>query len=112
MARLREEAKGKKEMTIPISLPDSLRDFLEEEMQERGHESLDACAAFLLERVRQIKPPRMTLEVDGQTYRLTRLSLTQKPKNRVRCVPLLASWPRRLLYWIEWRSSRLSMGDS
>ena len=64
-------------MTIPISLPDSLRDFLEEEMQERGHESLDACAAFLLQQARQIRPPRRTFEVDGQTYRLTRLSDSQ-----------------------------------
>lgn len=64
-------------MTIPISLPDSLRDFLEEDMRQRGHESLDPCAAFLLERAQQMKPPRMTMEVDGQTYRLTRLSDSQ-----------------------------------
>ncbi len=64
-------------MSIPISLPDSLRDFLEEEMRERGHESLDACAAFLLERARRTKPPCRTIEVDGQTYRLTRLSDSQ-----------------------------------
>ena len=64
-------------MTIPISLPDALRDFLEEEMQERGHESLDACVAFLLQQAQQIKPPCRTLEVDGQTYRLTRLSDSQ-----------------------------------
>ena len=61
-------------MAFPISLPDSLRTFLEEEMRERGQESLDACAAFLLERAQRLKPPHETFELDGQTYRLTRLS--------------------------------------
>ena len=37
-------------MAIPISLPDSLWAFLNEEMREHGHGSLDACAAFLLRR--------------------------------------------------------------
>ena len=61
-------------MAISISLPDALRDFLKEEMQERSLESLDACAAFLLEQARQIRPPRRTFDIDGQMYRLTRLS--------------------------------------
>jgi len=65
-------------MTISISLPDTLRDFLEEEMQELGHESLGECAAFLLQQSQQIKPPRRTLEVKGQTYRLTRLTDSQE----------------------------------
>ena len=43
-------------------------------MQERSLESLDACAAFLLEQARQIRPPRRTFDIDGQMYRLTRLS--------------------------------------
>lgn len=65
-------------MTISISLPDALRDFLEEEMQERGHESLEACAAFLLQQAQQFRGPRRTFLVDGQTYRLTRLSDSQE----------------------------------
>ncbi len=61
-------------MAIPISLPDSLRAFLDEEMREHGHESLDACAACLLERGQRPMPPRRTFEIDRRTYRLTRLS--------------------------------------
>ena len=49
-------------MTISISLPDDLRDYLEDEMQERGHESLDVCAAALLQRAQQLRPPRQTLK--------------------------------------------------
>ncbi len=61
-------------MAIPISLPDSLRAFLDAEMRERGHESLDACAAGLLEREQRLRPPRRTFELDRRTYGLTRLS--------------------------------------
>jgi hypothetical protein len=64
-------------MTVSVSLPDSLRNFLEEEMRERGHESLDACVTFLLERARRAKAPCRTIEVGGQTYRIRRLSDSQ-----------------------------------
>jgi len=61
-------------MAIPISLPDSLRAFLEKEMCERGDENLDACAARLIERAKRIKPPHREFEIGGRTYRLVRLS--------------------------------------
>jgi len=61
-------------MAFSISLPDSLREFLEKEMRERGHESLDACVACLLARAEKRKPPRRTFTVEGQTYGLTRLN--------------------------------------
>lgn len=66
-------------MTIPISLPDALRDFLEEETRKQGHESLDECVAFLLYQAQQVKPAGRTLElqVDGEMYRLTRLNDSQ-----------------------------------
>ena len=61
-------------MAITISLPDSLRGFLEKEMCERGDENLDACAARLIERAKRTKPPHKEFEIDGRTYRLVRLS--------------------------------------
>lgn len=79
-------------MAISISLPDALRDFLEEEMQELGHGSLDECAAFLLEQAQQIKPPRRTLEVDGQTYRLTRLTDSQENELGVSSIAIKESF--------------------
>jgi hypothetical protein len=70
----RATTKRKAAMTIPISLPDSLRAFLDEETRECGHESLDKCAASLLEQAQRRKPPHQTFEVEGRMYRLTRLS--------------------------------------
>jgi hypothetical protein len=64
-------------MTIQISLPDTLQDFLQDQMQQRGLASLDACASYLLEQAQQIMPLRRTLEVDGRPYRLTRLTDSQ-----------------------------------
>ncbi len=43
-------------------------------MREQGHVSLDACAAFLLQDRQRFKPVRMTFNVRGQAYRLTRLT--------------------------------------
>lgn len=61
-------------MTIPIALPDTLRDFLEDQMKQRHLASLDACATYLLELVEQMVPRRQTWKVNGQTYSLTRLT--------------------------------------
>jgi hypothetical protein len=61
-------------MSLQISLPDTLCEFLREQMQMRGFASLDASAAYLLEQAQQLMPLRRTVQVDGQTYQLTRLT--------------------------------------
>ena len=61
-------------MTLQISLPDALCDFLHEQMQMRGLASLDASAAYLLEQAQQLMPLRRTVQVNGQTYHMTRLT--------------------------------------
>ena len=88
-------------MSISVSLPDSLKDFLEEEMRTGGDESLDACACALLQRAEQVKPRRREFEVDGRTYRLTRLSDSQEDELRRKSILIdttsslacLQTWP-------------------
>ena len=81
-------------MSISISHPDSIRAFLEEEMRTGGDASLDACAARLLQRAKQTKPPRREFRVDGRTYRLTRPATPKRISGGVG-----ASWSTQLPRW-------------
>ena len=97
-------------MTFPIALPDSLRPFLEEEMREQGHASLDACAAFLLQQRQRLKPRRRTFNVRGQAYRLTRL--TDYQDYRLRECSIAIEEDFELEYEIARSADRLTLAET